>query len=106
MIHSIDRILTTHAGSLPRPERLMDTVLAKARGQPIDQAALDSRLRSGVAEVVKRQVECGLDIVNDGELSKPNFTDYVSERIAGCEKRPGTGFPPFNSARHGGAELP
>jgi 5-methyltetrahydropteroyltriglutamate--homocysteine methyltransferase len=91
MIYSTDRILTTHAGSLPRPDGLMDMVLAKARGQQIDQAALDLRLRSGVAEVVKRQIECGLDIVNDGELSKPNFTDYVLERIAGCEKRPGTG---------------
>src|ERR1700730_15740391 len=92
MMYSTDRILTTHAGSLPRPDGLMDMVLAKARGQPIDQAALDSLLKSGVADVVKQQIECGLDIVNDGELSKPNFTDYVSERISGCEKRPGTGF--------------
>jgi 5-methyltetrahydropteroyltriglutamate--homocysteine methyltransferase len=92
MIYSTERILTTHAGSLPRPHGLMDMVLAKARGQPIDQAALDSLLKSGVADVVKQQIECGLDIVNDGELSKPNFTDYVSERISGCEKRPGTGF--------------
>src|SRR5208283_3165285 len=92
MIYSTDRILTAHAGSLPRPDGLLDMVLAKARGQAIDQAALDSRLRSGVAEVVARQVECDLDVVNDGELSKPNFTDYVSARIAGCENRPGTGF--------------
>src|SRR6266566_8920281 len=92
MIYSTDRILTTHAGSLPRPDGLMDMVLAKARGQQIDKATLDRRLRSGVAEVVKRQIECCLDIVNDGELSKPNFTDYVLERIAGCENRPGTGF--------------
>jgi 5-methyltetrahydropteroyltriglutamate--homocysteine methyltransferase len=49
-------------------------------------------LREAVAEIVQRQVACGLDIVNDGELSKPNFTDYVSARIAGCENRPGTGF--------------
>jgi 5-methyltetrahydropteroyltriglutamate--homocysteine methyltransferase len=92
MIHSTDRILTTHAGSLPRPSGLMDLVLAKARSEPIDQAGLDRRLTSAVREVVKQQIECGLDIVNDGELSKPNFTDYVLERIAGCEKRPGTGF--------------
>jgi 5-methyltetrahydropteroyltriglutamate--homocysteine methyltransferase len=92
MIHSTDRILTTHAGSLPRPDDLRGMVLAKARGEPCDQAALDGRLRSAVAEIVERQVACGLDIVNDGELSKPNFTDYVSERIAGCESRPGTGF--------------
>src|SRR5580704_4551050 len=67
-------------------------VLAKARGEPYDQATLDARLRSAVAEIVKRQVACCLDVINDGELSKPNFTDYVSARIAGCENRPGTGF--------------
>src|ERR1700720_1747574 len=92
MIYSTDRILTAHAGSLPRPDDLREMVLAKARGQPIDQATLDARLRSAVAEIVTRQVACGLDVVNDGELSKPNFTDYVSARIAGCENRPGTGF--------------
>ena len=91
MFYSTDRILTTHAGSLPRPAGLMDLVLAKARGDPYDQSTLDARLRSAVTEVVRRQVECGLDIVNDGELSKPNFTDYVSARIAGCENRSGTG---------------
>ena len=58
----------------------------------LTKLALDARLRSAVAEIVKRQVACGLDVVNDGELSKPNFTDYVSARIAGCENRPGTGF--------------
>jgi len=92
MNYSTDGILTTHAGSLPRPAGLMDTVLAKARGEAYDQGAFAARLRAAVAEVVKRQVECGLDIVNDGELSKPNFTDYVAARIAGCENRPGTGF--------------
>jgi 5-methyltetrahydropteroyltriglutamate--homocysteine methyltransferase len=92
MNYSTDRIMTTHAGSLPRPAGLMDMVLAKARSEAYDQGAFAARLRAAVAEVVKRQVECGLDIVNDGELSKPNFTDYVAARIAGCENRPGTGF--------------
>ena len=91
MIYSTDRILTTHAGSLPRPSGLMDMVLARARGEAYDQGVFEVRLRSAVADVVKRQVECGLDVVNDGELSKPNFTDYVSARIAGCESRPGSG---------------
>src|ERR1700751_6171373 len=91
MIYSTDRILTTHAGSLPRPDDMRELVLAKARGESIDQTLLDSRLRTTVAEGVKRQIECGLDIINDGELSKPNFPDYVLARIAGCEKRPGTG---------------
>jgi methionine synthase II (cobalamin-independent) len=70
---------------------LLDQVVAKARGEPIDEAVLDWWLASAVTEVVKQQIGCGLDIVNNGELSKPNFTDYVLERIAGCEKRPGTG---------------
>jgi 5-methyltetrahydropteroyltriglutamate--homocysteine methyltransferase len=92
MNYRTDHILTTHAGSLPRPPGLMDMVLAKARGEAYDQGALQARLREAVAAVVQRQIKCGLDIVNDGELSKPNFTDYVSARIAGCENRPGTGF--------------
>jgi 5-methyltetrahydropteroyltriglutamate--homocysteine methyltransferase len=91
MIYSTERILTTHAGSLPRPEGLLELVLAKTRGEPIDQVALDRRLASAVKEIVERQIDSGLDIVNDGELSKPNFTDYVLERIDGCERRPGSG---------------
>jgi 5-methyltetrahydropteroyltriglutamate--homocysteine methyltransferase len=91
MLYSIDRILTTHAGSLPRPAGLMELVLARTRGEPVEPDAFEARLRAGVAEVVRRQVECGIDIVNDGELSKPNFTDYVAARIAGCENRPGSG---------------
>ena len=91
MIYSTDRILTTHAGSLPRPDDVREMVFAKARGEPYEQAALGRRLGAAVKEVVERQIECGIDIINDGELSKPNFTDYVLERIAGCEKRPGTG---------------
>ena len=91
MIYSTDRILTTHAGSLPRPEDVREMVFAKARGESYDQVALDRRLEAAVKEAVKQQIACGLDIVNEGELSKPNFTDYVLQRIAGCEKRPGTG---------------
>ena len=63
-------------------------VVAKANDAPYDPIALDARLRSAVAEVVRRQAECGIDCVNDGELSKTNFTDYVRWRIAGYEARP------------------
>jgi 5-methyltetrahydropteroyltriglutamate--homocysteine methyltransferase len=66
-------------------------VVAKATGAPHDPAAFDARLRSAVAETVARQVACGIDCVNDGELSKTNFTDYVRWRIAGYETRPSTG---------------
>lgn len=91
MIYSSDRILTTHAGSLPRPPELRDLVLAKANGQLSDPPRLDRELRTAVAEAVRRQVACGIDIVNDGELSKTNFTDYVRWRIAGYETRPSPG---------------
>jgi 5-methyltetrahydropteroyltriglutamate--homocysteine methyltransferase len=77
MLYSTDRILTTHAGSLPRPPDLRDMVLAKANGEPYDPTELDERLKSAVAEVVRRQIEIGIDCVDDGELSKTNFTDYV-----------------------------
>jgi 5-methyltetrahydropteroyltriglutamate--homocysteine methyltransferase len=106
MIYSTERILTTHAGSLPRPDDLRAMVLAKARGEAYDQAALDQRLRSAVAEVVRRQVECGLDVVNDGELSKPNFTDYGSARITGCENRPGTGLRRLNMTARDETKFP
>lgn len=88
MMYSTDRILTTHAGSLPRPPDLREMVLAKSRGGTVDQAALDQRLKSAVAEIVQLQLKSGLDSVNDGELSKSNFTDYVRARIAGYEERP------------------
>ncbi len=91
MLYSTDRILTTHAGSLPRPPDLRDMVVTKASGAPYDAAALDQRLKSAVAEVVRRQVESGVDCVNDGELSKANFTDYVRWRIAGYQERPSSG---------------
>ncbi|HVC55885.1 MAG TPA: epoxyalkane--coenzyme M transferase, partial [Stellaceae bacterium] len=83
MDHNTDRILVTHAGSLPRPADLRAMVVARTAGQPYDQAALDARLKSAVAESVQQQAACGIDIVNDGELSKFNFTDYVRDRIAG-----------------------
>ncbi len=81
MIRSTDRILTTHAGSLPRPDDLRQMVAAKLRGEAYDEAALAARLPGAIAEVVKKQVECGLDSVNDGEFSKANFTHYVRERM-------------------------
>ncbi|HVA11718.1 MAG TPA: cobalamin-independent methionine synthase II family protein [Stellaceae bacterium] len=92
MIYSTDRILTTHAGALPRPPDLRAMVLAQSRGEAVDQAALDARLKSAVAEIVQQQVKSGLDSINDGELSKSNFTDYVRLRIAGYEARPTTDY--------------
>ena len=91
MLYSTDRILVTHAGSLPRPADLRAMVVAKSAGEPYDAALLDRRLGEAVAETVRQQRDCGIDIVNDGELSKYNFTDYVRGRIAGYETRPSSG---------------
>ena len=91
MYYSTERILTTHAGSLPRPPELREMVVARTSGQSYDAAALDRRLTAAVADIVQQQLESGIDIVNDGELSKFNFTDYVRERISGYELRPSSG---------------
>jgi 5-methyltetrahydropteroyltriglutamate--homocysteine methyltransferase len=85
---SIDRILTTHAGSLPRPPDLWAMMTAKMSQQPYDAAALDQRIGTAVAEIVRQQVDAGVDVVNDGELGKPNFLIYARERLSGCEPRP------------------
>ncbi len=85
---STNRIINTHAGSLPRPDALPPLVMARAAGREYDKALLDRMLPEAVADVVRMQVECGLDSVNDGELSKTNFTNYVRERLAGFESRP------------------
>jgi 5-methyltetrahydropteroyltriglutamate--homocysteine methyltransferase len=68
MKRSTDRILTTHAGSLPLPEDLKAMLVAKNNGKPYDRDALARRVRSAVAEAVKKQIECGLVVINDGEL--------------------------------------
>lgn len=87
MKRDTNRILTTHAGSLPRSDELRELVFAQAEGRPCDEAALAARLRSEVAEVVRRQAACGIDSVNDGELGKTNFTNYVRGRLSGYEAR-------------------
>ncbi len=65
------RILTTHTGSLPRPEGLIKTMYAKEEGIPVDKVALAAQIKAAVHDVVKRQVAAGVDVVNDGEMSKP-----------------------------------
>jgi 5-methyltetrahydropteroyltriglutamate--homocysteine methyltransferase len=88
MRRSTERILTTHAGSLPRPDDLRDMLIAKDDGQPYDQARFTTRVQSAVAEVVQQQTAAGLDIINDGELSKRSFSTYARERLSGFEERP------------------
>ena len=85
MQHSTKRILTTHAGSLPRPPDLLDMLAAKEQGQPVDEAARAARLPLAVKDIVAKQIEFGIDIVDDGEYSKPSFVTYVNERLGGFE---------------------
>jgi len=116
-----DHIQTTHIGSLPRPHQLLDILKAKYGGQPYDEGELNSIVRQTVADCVRKQVECGIEIVTDGEYSKPGFFTYIRERFDGFESRPNqklilfqqevSAFPEyygqyFKEAMMGGAILP
>jgi 5-methyltetrahydropteroyltriglutamate--homocysteine methyltransferase len=83
MKRSADHILTTHTGSLPRPADLIDMVLRKDAKQPVDEAALAVRVRAAVAEVVRRQAEVGIGVLNDGEQGKPGYATYMKDRLTG-----------------------
>ena len=83
MKRSVDRILTTHTGSLPRPADLIRMMFAREEGVPVDGPALAARVRGAVAEVVRKQTDAGLAVVNDGELSKPSYATYIKDRLSG-----------------------
>ena len=83
MKRSTNRILTTHVGSLPRPADLLEMNNAKASGRPVDQQTWTARVKTAIEEVVRLQRESGVDIVNDGELSKSSWSSYVNERLSG-----------------------
>jgi 5-methyltetrahydropteroyltriglutamate--homocysteine methyltransferase len=83
MKHSTERILTTHTGSLPRPEKLAQLMVAKEQGKPVNTKELADSVRTAVAEEVKRQVDVGIDIISDGEMSKIGFANYVKDRLTG-----------------------
>jgi 5-methyltetrahydropteroyltriglutamate--homocysteine methyltransferase len=89
MKRSTDRILTTHAGSLARPPDLLEMLRAKAADQPYDHEALGRRVRTAVAEVVRQQIDAGVDVVSDGEEGKPGFANYVKDRLTGIVAREG-----------------
>jgi len=88
MRHSTDRILTTHVGSLPRPHDLLDMLKARLAGASVDEAAFHAKLAQSVDDMVGRQTEVGLDIVADGEMSKPGHAVYINDRLEGFEARP------------------
>ncbi len=83
MKRSIEKILTTHVGSLPRPADILEMNNTRANGQPVDQSVWSARVRASVLEIVCRQQESGVDIVNDGELSKSSWSSYVNDRLVG-----------------------
>jgi 5-methyltetrahydropteroyltriglutamate--homocysteine methyltransferase len=116
MKRSTDRILTTHVGSLPRPPDLLAAVAAKEEGKPVDEKAHAARVRGAVADIVRKQVELGIDVIDDGEFGKPSFVSYVNERLGGFEidtevprgspwgsSREARSFPEFYAEGHAGA---
>jgi 5-methyltetrahydropteroyltriglutamate--homocysteine methyltransferase len=80
-----DRILTTHVGSLPRPPDLLKLIKAKVAGQPHDEKELDAEIKKAIDQCVKRQADIGLDVISDGEMSKPSFLTYIVERLGGVQ---------------------
>ncbi len=112
MKHSADRILTTHAGSLPRPPDLLD-LLESGGPAGLERDGNAERLHSAVSEIVRRQVDLGIDVVDDGEYGKPSFVSYINERLGGYEvdtrvgprnqwatSREGLSFPEFYVQTH------
>jgi 5-methyltetrahydropteroyltriglutamate--homocysteine methyltransferase len=83
MKHSVDRILTTHVGSLPRSQAVTDVLFARERNEASDVPAAAAVITEAVAEVVRRQVAVGIDVASDGEMSKISYATYIAERLAG-----------------------
>lgn len=96
---STDRILTTHVGSLPRPDDLVALMMSRMDGKPVDERAYAERVRKAVADSVREQVDVGLDVVSDGEMGKPSFITYAASRLDGLEKREGSRPSPFARSR-------
>jgi 5-methyltetrahydropteroyltriglutamate--homocysteine methyltransferase len=99
MKRSTERILTTHTGSLPRPPQVVELLLAEQKSPGSQTAALKAAVASAVAEVVRKQIDCGLDVINDGEQGRVDYTSYVKDRLTGFDgpSSPplGTGEPDF-----------
>src|SRR6516162_4329814 len=85
---STDRILTTHTGSLPRPKPLIDLILRREGGEAVAADAFETEVVSAVDDVVAKQVAAGIDVVSDGEMSKPSYTTYIRHRVTGIAPDP------------------
>src|SRR2546427_13294140 len=99
MKRSTDRILTTHAGSLPRPDDVLELIKAKATGRPYDHDGYTTRVRAAVREIVSKQAQLGLDVVDDGEMGKPGFIPYVNDRLSGFEPNTDAAGSPWSGSR-------
>src|SRR5438876_460824 len=99
MKRSTDRILTTHAGSLPRPDDVFELIKAKSTGRPYDHDGYTTRVRAAVREIVSKQAQLGLDVVDDGEMGKPGFIPYVNERLSGFEPNKDAAASPWSGSR-------
>jgi 5-methyltetrahydropteroyltriglutamate--homocysteine methyltransferase len=112
MKRSTHRILTTHCGSLPRPSDLLEMLMAREQGGLPDLSAFHGRMREAIGECVRKQRDTGLDIINDGEWSKPDYSTYVKNRLKGFEGEPTptdttrdmVDFPEFAAHRHAGLQ--
>jgi 5-methyltetrahydropteroyltriglutamate--homocysteine methyltransferase len=85
---STDRILTTHTGSLPRPRPLIDLILRREKGEAVDPKAFEAEVVKATDDIVAQQVAAGIDVVSDGEMSKPSYTTYIRHRVTGIEPDP------------------
>ena len=79
------RFLTTHVGSLPRSQKVVDQIFARERGEPVDEATFDAVVAEAVDDAVRRQVAAGIDIVCDGEMSKISYATYIKDRFTGFD---------------------
>jgi 5-methyltetrahydropteroyltriglutamate--homocysteine methyltransferase len=96
---STERLLTTHVGSLPRPDDLFDLMLARMDGNHVDEKAYEARVRRAVKDSVRQQHDIGLDVVSDGEMGKVSFITYAVQRLTGIERREGERPSPFANTR-------
>ena len=99
MRHSTERLLVTHTGSLPRPRELIEAMLAENEGREVDRADYEERLRRSVHDVVRRQVELGVDVVDDGEFSKRGFAVYAHQRLDGLTATGRVRVSPWDGSR-------
>src|SRR5258705_5732504 len=99
MKRSTDRILTTHTGSLPRPPDLVQTVEGHDQRELRANPVFESQVKRAITDVVLKQTQVGINVINDGEMSKRGFSRYITERVTGFDGPPRPMPPPSSEAR-------